>query len=198
MTPKESPGHIYESVCLNQITPPGKRRTPSRASVPSDRVQALMCWVEIPRTDSHCVSPRAALRWSHPRGVRMKTGAVPSSPRWVRDSFRNGSVSWNRSCALSLCVNESRGSRGPSSNRLLNICLSFCLPHGDVWLNSVSDYSGVVAAVRVGVDVWSPPLVPYGCLLQLWPSCVFNCVSSAVQTLFSGCVAVVTDSRAQN
>lgn len=83
MTPKESPGHIYESVCLNQITPSGRQSIPSGASVLSDCVQAFMCWEEISRTASRCVSLCAALRWSHPWGVWMKTGEVPSSPRWV-------------------------------------------------------------------------------------------------------------------
>lgn len=44
MTPKESPGHVYESVCLNQITPPGQESYQQEGHSPFClSVQALMC-----------------------------------------------------------------------------------------------------------------------------------------------------------
>lgn len=141
MTPKESPGHIYESVCLNQITPSGRQSIPSGASVLSDCVQALMCWEEISRTASCCVSLCAALRWSHPRGVWMKTGEVPSSPRWVLSwgiitFFWNNSFNWNWSSSVVwVCVlisgrdNSTKKPAGLFSNSLLKHLFILCLSH---------------------------------------------------------------------
>lgn len=44
MTPKESPGHVYESDCLNQITPPGQATYHQQSHGPfSLCVRALMC-----------------------------------------------------------------------------------------------------------------------------------------------------------
>ena len=59
----------------NYCSRPGRRPNTSRASAYS----LSLCVVG----SLNWVSLHTALRWSHPRGVWMKIGEVPPSPRWV-------------------------------------------------------------------------------------------------------------------
>lgn len=70
MTPEDSPGHFYES----------NESSWSGALQPAGP-QPCMSVCSPHKTTLRCVTLCTALRWSHPRGVRMKIGEVPPSPR---------------------------------------------------------------------------------------------------------------------
>lgn len=71
MTPVESPGHVYESACLNQITAPAQESYLSVCAHPCVNSCASLLYVSV----------HTALPWGHPGGVWMKIGEVPPSPR---------------------------------------------------------------------------------------------------------------------
>lgn len=86
MSPKEWPGHVTESVCLSQMTPPGQ------ACHHQQGIDVCVCMCVSSWSTLQHVSLHAALSWRHPWGVWMKTGEVPPSPRWVFS--RNVIIMW--------------------------------------------------------------------------------------------------------
>lgn len=139
-TPKESPGHIYESVCLNQITPSGRQSIPSGASVLSDCSAVNVLGGNL----SDCLTLRFSLcsstlepssrcvdeNW----GGSLKSKVSPQLGHHY--FFWNNSFNWNWSSSVVwVCVlisgrdNSTKKPPGLFSNSLLKHLFILCLSH---------------------------------------------------------------------